>query len=105
MYRYQAWDKDILDAPIHFLNDKITVPPNPVISGFPNPALAVMADTAIRGCCAMNALIDTRGGKLYVSHMGDSRAVLGSFDERSEKWVCDVLTADHRGDDPAEAER
>lgn len=42
---------------------------------------------------------------MYISHMGDVRAVAGWYDVLEDKWRCDVLTNDHRGDDPVEAAR
>ena len=47
--RCLAWDRDILNAPLHFLNDNITLPTNPILPGSPNPSPAVLAATAIRG--------------------------------------------------------
>ena len=62
--RYLAWDRDILNAPLHFLNDNITLPNNPILPGFPNPSLAVLADTAIRGAATVTAVIDVEAGML-----------------------------------------
>ncbi len=52
------------------------------------------------GACAVTALVTL--GMLFVAHVGDCRAVLGST---ADAAAVQQLTADHRGDDAVERER
>ncbi len=66
-----------MQAPLHALDNPVKIPENPILPGFPNPALAILADSVVSGTTALNALIDVKGGKIYISHLGDVRAVAG----------------------------
>jgi len=103
--RHEAWNHDVLSAPLAILEGRIRTPSNPILAGFPNPAFAPLAETSVRGATAVTALIDAESKVLYVANLGDSRAVAGWWDPISETWRCDVLTNEHQGGNPAEVAR
>lgn len=46
-----------------------------------------------------------RKSKLYIGHVGDSRIVLGSENVEGENWLPQLLTRDHKPENPLEKER
>lgn len=57
------------------------------------------------GSCALVALFDTHTSVLRVANTGDSRAVLGRWDEAAGKYVAVPLSVDQTGFNQAEVER
>ena len=43
--------------------------------------------------------------KLYCCNVGDSRAIIGSYDERTKKWSAKELSNDHKPSVRQEADR
>lgn len=43
--------------------------------------------------------------KLYCCNVGDSRAIIGSYDERTKKWFAKELSNDHKPTVKHESER
>jgi serine/threonine protein phosphatase PrpC len=43
--------------------------------------------------------------KLYCCNVGDSRAIIGSYDEKSKKWAAKSLSEDHKPTIKEEADR
>lgn len=78
-------------------------------SKFPNPSLvhAHLATLERGGACLSNATIDIAQDKLYVTNVGDCRAVAGWRNPKTQLWRCDVISeiGDCNGDNEEEAER
>jgi serine/threonine protein phosphatase PrpC len=57
------------------------------------------------GSTATTAILDIAHNDLYVANTGDGRVVAGWLNKGTGEWRCDVLTRDHRADDPEEKSR
>lgn len=57
------------------------------------------------GSCALLALFDPVQSVLRVANTGDSRAVLGRWDEDSQKYAVEVMSTDQTGFNPDEVAR
>jgi pyruvate dehydrogenase phosphatase len=55
------------------------------------------ASLALSGSCALIALFDPQKRALQVANAGDSRAVLGRWDPRAEKYIAIPLSTIHNG--------
>ena len=64
-----------------------------------------MAAPAFSGSCALLALYDPGEEILRVANVGDSRAVLGQWDENSKKYVTKPMSVDQTGFNPVEVAR
>lgn len=60
---------------------------------------------AISGSCGLLAFVDAARRKLHVACTGDSRAVMGTWDESAGKWKVDVLTEDQTAKNLHEVQR
>lgn len=60
---------------------------------------------AIAGSCALLAIFDPTTSTLRVANVGDSRAVLGRYDESIGKYTCIKLSDDQTGFNKAEVAR
>lgn len=64
---------------------------------------------AVKGSCALMAVLDTAHRDLYVACTGDSRAVAGIWEESANsgdgKWRVEVLSEDQTGRNPNELKR
>jgi serine/threonine protein phosphatase PrpC len=69
-------------------------------------AAAINALTpAFSGSCALLAAFDPESNKLHVACVGDSRAVLGRWDELEGKYIALPLSVDQTGFNPSEVSR
>lgn len=59
----------------------------------------------VGGTTAVATLIDRAQSRLYVANVGDSRAILGSFDSTSLQPTFTQLSRDHKPSDPFETQR
>lgn len=57
---------------------------------------------ALSGSCALMTFYDTHSKNLKVAVTGDSRALLGSFNEENNKWTVEALSVDQTGSNPTE---
>lgn len=74
------------------------------------PPLDLMADISdykisMTGTCAVTATFLPKARKVIVANVGDSRAVMGSFDPQTGKWQATNLSVDHTGYNEREIER
>lgn len=60
---------------------------------------------ALSGSCALLTYIDSAQRDIYVACTGDSRAIAGWFDPRTEKWAIEPLSTDQTGRNPNEVRR
>ncbi|KAI0048300.1 protein serine/threonine phosphatase 2C [Auriscalpium vulgare] len=58
----------------------------------------------MRGTTALVTLVDPSNNNLWVASLGDCQAALGTR-ETSGGWKVELLSTNHNGEDPAEAER
>lgn len=65
-------------------------------------AAAELLMPALSGSCALMSFYDTHSKILKVAVTGDSRALLGSLNEESNKWTVEVLSVDQTGSNPTE---
>ncbi|KAF2853467.1 protein serine/threonine phosphatase 2C [Plenodomus tracheiphilus IPT5] len=68
------------------------------------PALGALAP-ALSGSCALLAAFDPEKSTLHVACTGDSRAVLGRWDESCNSYKCIPLSEDQTGFNPKEVAR
>ncbi|KAF5327475.1 hypothetical protein D9619_004313 [Psilocybe cf. subviscida] len=68
------------------------------------PNIAVLL-RCMRGTTALVSIVDPGKANLWVASLGDSAAVFGTKDRLTSQWVAQVLSADHNGENPVEAER
>lgn len=57
---------------------------------------------ALSGSCALMTFYDTHSQMLKVAVTGDSRALLGSYNEENKKWTVEALSVDQTGSNPTE---
>jgi pyruvate dehydrogenase phosphatase len=77
-----------------------------VVSGEGDLAHTVaMIAPAVAGSCALLALFDPARGVLRVANTGDSRAVLGRWDEGEGRYVAKAMSVDQTGFNEEEVER
>ena len=88
-------DQDIMDKAAAFLDNK----PNSLTEGVSAVA------PAIAGSCALLAMFDPKESILRVANVGDSRAVLGRYDESTGKYVTIKLSEDQTGFNEKEVAR
>jgi pyruvate dehydrogenase phosphatase len=62
-----------------------------------------LTSNSLSGSCALMALFDPAKGVLRVANTGDSRAVLGRWE--NGKYVAEAMSTDHTGFNPDEVER
>ena len=60
---------------------------------------------AVAGSCALTSLFDPQRSILRVASTGDSRAVLGRWDDEAGKYVAQPMSTDQTGFNPSEVER
>lgn len=60
---------------------------------------------ALSGSCALMVYVDSARRDLYVACTGDSRAVAGYWDERTQRWEIEALSVDQTGRNPDEVRR
>jgi pyruvate dehydrogenase phosphatase len=65
-------------------------------------AAAELLMPALSGSCALMSFYDTHSKMLKVAVTGDSRALLGSFNEEMNKWTVEALSVDQTGSNPTE---
>lgn len=74
----------------------------------PNPSKASASELlapALSGSCALLSFYDTHSSSLRVAVTGDSRAVLGTLDQKSGQWKAKALSTDQTGSNAEEAHR
>lgn len=126
-------DKEIVNTPIELLKEyelstTSTSGPGSKSSGslstlahsiFPAPASAnghvsatatqrsayEVMKPALSGSCALLTYIDSAQKDVYVACTGDSRAIAGWYDARTEKWTIEPLSTDQTGRNPSEVRR
>ena len=64
-----------------------------------------MISAALSGSCALVSLFDQAKGILRVANTGDSRAVLGRWDDETGKYVAKPMSVDQTGFNQGEIER
>ncbi|WVQ79005.1 hypothetical protein IAT38_001097 [Cryptococcus sp. DSM 104549] len=102
---FTALDNAFLDAPLQALRGLITTPSlSPFLPDI-SPISFLYGKPEGAGCTACTVVVDEEEDRMWVAHVGDSRAVAGWYNEEEGTWRCDVLTEDHSGDNPAEAAR
>ncbi|WWC61165.1 uncharacterized protein I303_103745 [Kwoniella dejecticola CBS 10117] len=102
---YVALQADFTEAAPAALRGLITREnSSPILPGL-NPSNFLFGATEGAGCTACSIIVDTQLKKMYVAHVGDSRAVAGWWNKKEKKWRCDVLTEDQCGDNPKECAR
>ncbi|WVQ80477.1 hypothetical protein IAT38_002582 [Cryptococcus sp. DSM 104549] len=69
------------------------------------PNVLAAAEMCGAGACCLTTIVDAAADRLYIANTGDARAVAGWWNEKEQKWRCDVLTNDFCGDNPAEIDR
>lgn len=89
---FRKLDDEITQAPIQELAKIKKQPGKPVSEQSLQKLLP-----ALSGSCALLSYIDTARNKIHVACTGDSRAVMGTWDEEAGKWKVDVLTEDQTG--------
>ncbi|KAH8928288.1 protein serine/threonine phosphatase 2C [Atractiella rhizophila] len=102
-----SFDKSLITPPLQLLPTWPNPPPvcwDPRLSQAQLEALRALV-VATAGSCALLAVVDAKKKELNVAHAGDSRAVLGEWDEAEKKWRTRVLTDDHTSFNPKEKER
>lgn len=67
-------------------------------------AIRMMAP-ALSGSCALSAFFDPAHSVLRIANIGDSRAVLGRFDDAKGAYVAHPLSTDHTGFNAGEVSR
>jgi len=104
--RYQALDNDINRIPGTILRNYLGDPEKSPLLPFPAPSLVHLANLEHRGSCATNMIVDIATDKMYVSTLGDTRAVAGWWNPTTKQWRCDVLsnTGDLNAQNPTEAD-
>ena len=65
-------------------------------------AAAELLMPALSGSCALMSFYDTHSKILKVAVTGDSRALLGSFNDENNKWTVEALSIDQTGSNPTE---
>ncbi|CAO1638883.1 unnamed protein product [Sympodiomycopsis kandeliae] len=60
---------------------------------------------ALSGSCALLTYIDSAQRDIYVACTGDSRAIAGWYDPKSQKWSIEPLSTDQTGRNPSEVRR
>ncbi|CAI6339775.1 unnamed protein product [Periconia digitata] len=88
-------DKEIMDRARHAVNWY------PAANSAAMNALA----PAFHGSCALVAAFDPEQSKLHVACTGDSRAVLGRWDDVEGKYIAQPLSVDQTGFNPSEVAR
>lgn len=110
---FRALDADIVMSPIRLLERQglfltSRSPTGQAAKGNVSEAQANALQTllpAMSGSCGLLAFVDAGRQKLHVACTGDSRAVMGTWDEAKGKWKVDVLTEDQTAKNLKEAER
>lgn len=69
-----------------------------------SPAIPAV-EMAMSGSCALVSMYDPKRSILRVANVGDSRAVLGRWDEHTGKYSCLPLSVDQTGFNPDEVKR
>ena len=108
---YKLADRDIVQTPIDFLKSLLvrssSSPSSPQISEAQRSRGLSLLGPALSGSCSLTALIDTtpESQRVYVAVAGDSRAVMGTYDETSQKWITQTLSEDQTGRNLNEVKR
>lgn len=100
-------DNDLLRTPLTLFRNHLADPTKDPLLPHPAPSLVHLATLDTSGACATTAIIDAASDKLYVSNLGDCRAVAGWYDPKTGQWRCDVISeiGDVNGDNDEEADR
>ncbi|WVW84270.1 hypothetical protein I302_106300 [Kwoniella bestiolae CBS 10118] len=102
---FTAVDQELLHAPVSALKGLLGREDSSPILPKLGPSNFLFGATEGSGCTACTLIVDTAASRLYVAHIGDSRAVAGWYNSKEGKWRCDVLTEDQCGDNPKECAR
>lgn len=108
---FKSLDSDIVLSPIRLLERQglfLSSTASSHTKGNVSEAQANAVQTllpAMSGSCALLAFIDAARQKLHVASTGDSRAVMGTWDETAGKWRVDILTEDQTAKNSKEADR
>lgn len=110
---FRALDADIVLSPIRLLERQGLFSSRSGVVGASGPGNVSEAQAnalqtllpAMSGSCALLAFVDAARQRLHVACTGDSRAVMGTWDESTAKWKVDVLTEDQTAKNLKEAER
>ncbi|WVQ67412.1 uncharacterized protein L199_005608 [Kwoniella botswanensis] len=100
-----AINQDFLNAPVSALRGLLERQDTSPILPKLGPSNFLFGATEGSGCTACTVIVDTSTSKIYVAHVGDSRAVAGWYNHKEGKWRCDVLTEDHCGQNSKECQR
>lgn len=101
---YKLADKDIMQAPVDYLNSLGSPAPGSITEEQRQKGLALL-QPALSGSCGLSALVDCSASQLYVAVAGDSRAVMGTYDPVSKKWKAETLSEDQTGRSDKEVQR
>jgi pyruvate dehydrogenase phosphatase len=114
---YKLADRDIVQSPVEYMR---SLDPNSSATGRSSSSApratiteeqrlrgASLLNPALSGACSLSTLIDTSSSSpsVYVAVAGDSRAVMGTFDAASGKWIASVLSEDQTGKSHKEVHR
>ncbi|CAD6583353.1 MAG: hypothetical protein TREMPRED_003530 [Tremellales sp. Tagirdzhanova-0007] len=104
IFNFLAIDADILNTPLELIRSPASRRDRNSVLPF-RPTDIQLAEVEPVGSCALTAVVDVAGDKLYVANLGDSRAVAGWWNPQTGKWTCDMLSNDHTGNNPEETAR
>ncbi|WRT67095.1 uncharacterized protein IL334_004061 [Kwoniella shivajii] len=102
---FVALDNDFIQAPVAALNGQIQRDCNSLVLPKCSPSNFLLGATEGAGSTACSVIVDTEASRMYIAHVGDSRAVAGWWNTKENRWRCDVLTEDQCGDSPKECTR